>query len=247
MLEMADVLDPAGGEVVEHVNRMVVLDQQIAQMRPDEARAAGDEESHLVPVDHAECVEWRLRLRIVPPNPPRTRIATPPARSARIEPSPPDEPPCELDARSTEEGSAACGPAVLAPPAPEARPEPTALAVPEPEREGDDPPAPGGPIPAPKSGADELPLEEDWAPVCLARFRGSAYSLAAGEPGSIWTPGSRPVPACAEAVEQLIASTVRAPAIDLHMASTDMKIVSSATGGPHAAWPTVPGAEHFGG
>jgi hypothetical protein len=217
-----------------------------------------------VPVDHAEGVEWRLRLRTVPPNPPRTRIATAPPSSARLEPLPPEEA-GELDTCSTEEGRAACRPAVLTPPALEARPARTALALPEgegddpparggpipdlavPEGEGDDPPARGGPIPAPKSGPDELPRAEDWEPVCRARFRGRAYSLAAGEPGSMWTPGSRPVPACAEAVEQLIASTVRAPAKDLHVASTGMTIVSSATGGPHAGWPTVLGEEDCGG
>src|ERR1035437_4680725 len=103
-------------------------------MRADEARAAGDEESILVSVDHPEGVEWRLRLRTVPPSPPRTRIATPPPRRARIELSLPEEA-CELDARSTAEGSVSCRLGVLAAPALEAGPRPPWL--PEEARELD--------------------------------------------------------------------------------------------------------------
>jgi hypothetical protein len=47
------------------------------------------------------------------------------------------------------------------------------------------------PMPAPKRAPDEPPPEEGPAPVCLACARGRAYSLAAGEPGSMCTPGSR--------------------------------------------------------
>ena len=45
-LEVADVLDGPRGEVVEHVHGVVMLDKQIAQMRADETRAAGDQEPH---------------------------------------------------------------------------------------------------------------------------------------------------------------------------------------------------------
>src|ERR1035438_6980990 len=164
------------------MHRMVALDQEIAQMRPDEACAPGDEESHLAPVDHAVGVEWRLCFRIIPPNPPRTRIATPPARSTRIEPPLPAEPVRELDALSTDEGIAAGRTGALAASALEPPTRPAARAFPEPEC--DDPAAPGGPMPAPNRGPDGLPREAPSAPICLARLRGSAYSLAAGEPGS---------------------------------------------------------------
>src|ERR1022692_164460 len=46
MLEMADVLDRTRGQIVERVHRMILLDQQVAQVRTDEARASGYEESH---------------------------------------------------------------------------------------------------------------------------------------------------------------------------------------------------------
>src|ERR1039458_9530280 len=117
-------------------------------MRADEARTAGDEESDLAPADHREGVERRERHSTAPPKPPSARIATPPPRSARIEPPPPEEA-CELDARSTAEGSVDSLPATLAPSGPEAPPRPSSLAAPEPEC--DDPPAPGGLMPAPNS------------------------------------------------------------------------------------------------
>jgi hypothetical protein len=92
-------------------------------MRAYEACAPGDEESDLVPVDHPEGVGWRARLRTVPPRPPRTRIATPPPRSARIEPLLPEDA-CELDARSTAEGSVGCGLETLGAPVLEETPRP---------------------------------------------------------------------------------------------------------------------------
>jgi hypothetical protein len=120
-----------------------------------------------VPVDHREGVGCRVRLTTMPPNPPRTSIATPPPSSARIEPLLPEEA-CELDALSTAEGSVDCRSSTLAPCGPAAPPRPAVLAVPEPEPEPDDPPEPGGFMPAPKGGPEELLLEEASAPVCLA-------------------------------------------------------------------------------
>jgi hypothetical protein len=55
-----------------------------------------------------------------------------------------------------------------------------------------DPPEPpdvGGLIPAP-NGVSDAPAEVEPPPVCLAWLSGSAYSFAAGDPGSTCTPGS---------------------------------------------------------
>jgi len=52
-LQVADVLHAAGREVIEQMYRVVVLDQQIAQMRADEAGSAGDQEPHLAFADRA--------------------------------------------------------------------------------------------------------------------------------------------------------------------------------------------------
>jgi hypothetical protein len=83
-------------------------------------------------------------------------------------------------------------------------------------------------MPAPNGAGAEEPVvgeEPDVVeePVWRAWFKGNAYSLAAGEPGSIWTPGSRPETACAEAAEQLMASTARALTIDTPRARTAPK------------------------
>ena len=152
------------------------------------------------------------------------RMATPPPRSVRIESSPPAEPVCELDARSTAEGSVNCRPAaLLVPPGPEAPPRPTACLTPAPEC--DDPPAPGGLMPAPNgTPAEELSWPAGPAPVCLAWFRGSAYCLAAGEPGSAWTPGSRPRATGTGAARQLTANAARAPGTDTRRTRTSVKI-----------------------
>ncbi len=45
-LEVADVVDPARRQVVEDVDRVAVLEQHIAEMRADEAGAAGDQKAH---------------------------------------------------------------------------------------------------------------------------------------------------------------------------------------------------------
>src|SRR5664280_929592 len=96
------------------------------------------------------------------------RIATPPAKRARIEPSLPVEPARELDARSTAEASVDRPLSVLAPSGPEAPPRPMALAAPEPAPECDDPPAPGGVMPAPNRAPEELLFEDASALICLA-------------------------------------------------------------------------------
>jgi hypothetical protein len=159
----------------------------------------------------------------VPPNAPRMRIATAPPRSVSSDPSPPEEA-RELAARSAIAGTEVRGSDGAAPEAPRRTPcgvLPTAdLARP-------DPPEPGGLIPAPNRAAEPvLALPEVLAPVCLAWFRGSAYSLAAGEPGSTWTPGSKPVAAWAEAARQLRASIARIPTTDMPFAFTTTKIPS---------------------
>jgi hypothetical protein len=78
-------------------------------------------------------------------------------------------------------------------------------------------------MPAPNRAPDELLWLEAPAPVCLAWFRSSLYSLAAGEPGSTWTPGGTLVVAArAEVAEQL---TRRAAAKDTATERTTVKIV----------------------
>jgi len=123
-----------------------------------------------------------------------------------------------MEARSTTEGSVACRPAALAVFGPKA-PLPTVCPAPAPEcddppvPECDDPPAPGGLMPAPNGTFAEEP---SWpvgpAPVCRAWFRGSEYCLAAGEPGSAWTPGSRPR-AGAGTARQPMANVAKAPTV----------------------------------
>jgi hypothetical protein len=133
-------------------------------------------------------------------------MATAPPRSASVESSPPA---CELEARSTAEGSIDCRPALLVAFGLAAPLRPAACPAPAPECE--DPPAPGGLIPAPNGTLAEEP---SWpvllAPACRAWFRGSEYCFAAGEPGSAWTPGSR-LYAGAGTVRQLMANVAKAP------------------------------------
>jgi hypothetical protein len=132
-------------------------------MRADETRTAGDEEADLVPADHRAGVERRERHSTAPPTPPRARIATPPPRSARIEPPLPVEPGA-LNAPTTAEGRAACRLEALGAPALEEVPPRLALVLREPEPDRGEPPDPGGLIPAPNAGTDELPPEEDCSP-----------------------------------------------------------------------------------
>ena len=80
----------------------------------------------------------------------------------------------------------------------------------EPERARGEPPAPGGLMPAPNRAASPEASCDVGAPVRLAWFSGRAYSLAAGEPGLTWTPGSRPVAVCATALAEHAASTTSA-------------------------------------
>src|SRR5207253_1349932 len=107
-LEVPDILEPACREVVEHMNRVPLIEQQVAQVRPDEARAPGDQVAHLTLAVHACGVGRRLWRSAVPPNPPSTRIATPPPISASVDPSPPE--PRERSARSTAAGTPASTP-----------------------------------------------------------------------------------------------------------------------------------------
>jgi hypothetical protein len=156
VLEVADVLDRTGREIVQHVHLVALLDQQITQMRADEARTTGDEESDLAPADHREGVERRERHSTAPPKPPSARIAAPPPSSARIEPPPPEE------ACTTAAGRVGCGLGALGLPEPEEVPPRCALVWPEPDP--GEPPDPGALIPAPNAATEELPLEEDWFP-----------------------------------------------------------------------------------
>jgi hypothetical protein len=75
-----------------------LFDEQIAEVRSDETRTAGDEDSNLVPADHPEPVARRVRHSTAPATPPNSSIAAPPPRSVSIEPPPPEE------ARSTAGG-----------------------------------------------------------------------------------------------------------------------------------------------
>ena len=150
-----------------------------------------------------------LRRMSVPPNAPRIRIATAPPSSVSSEPSPPEEA-REFAARSTTAGTGVPRSDELAPAvlwrAPCGIPRALALARP-------DPPEPGGLMPAPNGTFAEEP---SWpagpAPVCRAWFRGSAYCLDAGEPGSAWTPGSRPRAGTGTA-RQPMANAAKAPAV----------------------------------
>jgi hypothetical protein len=91
-------------------------------------------------------------------------MATAPPRSASVESSPPA---CELEARSTAEGSVDCRLAVLVAFGLEASLRPTAWPAPVPER--DDPPVPGGLIPAPNGTfVEELSWPPGPTPVRLA-------------------------------------------------------------------------------
>jgi hypothetical protein len=58
-------------------------------------------------------------------------------------------------------------------------------------------------MPAPKRVLSALACDVDSDPVWRAWLSGSAYSFAAGDPGSTCTPGSS---ACAPAAAQLVAS-----------------------------------------
>jgi len=70
-------------------------------------------------------------------------------------------------------------------------------------------------MPAPNSAPSGFRSRvPDPAPVWRAWLSGRAYSFAAGDPASTWTPGSRPLEASAKALEQLIASATSAPIMD---------------------------------
>jgi hypothetical protein len=166
------------------VHVVIAREQRIAQMRSDETGPSGDKKPHLISFDHAWVVD-RLRLRTIPPRPPIARIATPPARRASIEPSPPVGPACELASCRRLAERAGCAAAGRAPLDPEAAAGPLALALPAPVPRREEPPAPGGLMPAPNRAPDALLLVEDPPPICLAWFSGNTYSLAAGEPGSM--------------------------------------------------------------
>jgi hypothetical protein len=60
----------------------------------------------------------------------------------------------------------------------------------------------------------------DATPVCLAWLIGSAYSFAAGDPGSACTPCSKASAARAEAVKQLMAMVAKAAAAEKPVART---------------------------
>jgi hypothetical protein len=160
-----------------------------------------------------------LRFMIVPPNAPSTRIATPPPSSASSELS--LEEAGERSARSTAAGRGAAGRGVrgwvgttrdASWRTPRGALSGLGLACP-------DPPEPGGLIPAPNS-AVESAAWPGAAPVCLAWLIGSAYSFAAGDPGSACTPGSKPSAAWAETVKQLIAMATKAAAAEKPVART---------------------------
>ena len=46
-LEVGDVVDRAGRQVVERIDLVAAVEQRLGQVRADEARAAGDQNSHL--------------------------------------------------------------------------------------------------------------------------------------------------------------------------------------------------------
>ena len=207
-LQVAHVLAGASGEVVERVHRMPFLQQQVAQMRADEARAPRYEHSHLAGRDHADDEGRRLCLSTVPPKPASTRIATPPPTRASSEPLPPCCS-CSRAARSAASASAGAEPEPACGPEPACEPVAPLEEAPlgeldgafrEPAR-GGEPGELGGLMPAPNSVLSGLAWEPVSAlawrsePVWRAWLSGSAYSFAAGEPGSAWTPGSRPLAA----------------------------------------------------
>src|SRR5579863_5884045 len=159
-------------------------------MRADESRAAGYQESH-----HAPSEDRRTRLITTPPAHPRSRTAIAPPSRASSDPSP--EPSCAAmprlvapsDARGPLDGELSperrCGSRRLSKPAPSRACEPAPLTV------TGEPWERAPPMPAPNSDVDALaPAPPPPPPICRAWFRGSAYCLAAGEPGSTWTPGS---------------------------------------------------------
>ena len=47
-LQVGDVVDRAGRQVVEHVDLVAALEQRLGQVRADEAGAAGDQHTHAV-------------------------------------------------------------------------------------------------------------------------------------------------------------------------------------------------------
>jgi hypothetical protein len=124
----------------------------------------------------------RRPLNTTPPTVPKASISTAPPSTANSEPEPPDEECVGAASVADPRGARA---ALPAPPLAgwagmfDVR-DPECGAAPELR----------GPMPAPKRAPEERPPGEGGAPVCLACERGSAYSLAAGEPGSICTPGS---------------------------------------------------------
>jgi hypothetical protein len=136
-------------------------------------------------------------------------MTTAPPSSVSSDPSPPEEA-RELAPRSTIAGTVLPGSVGLDPAAPRRAPRrvPPALDLARP-----DPPEPGGLMPAPNGTFAEEPSRPAGpAPVCRAWFRGSEYCLAAGEPGSAWTPGSRPK-AEAGSARQPMANAAKAPAV----------------------------------
>ena len=54
-LEVPDVVDAAGGQVVDDEDLVAALQQLVRQVRPDEARAAGDQITHQTKILNAAC------------------------------------------------------------------------------------------------------------------------------------------------------------------------------------------------
>ena len=132
--------------------------------------------------DAEPCLQGGRRprpLSTTPPTVPRANISTAPPSTANSEPESPGEERARMTLFAAPRGAAAL------PPRPSRLEWAGRVAVREPGRGG--PPELCEPMPAPKRPSVELAAEEAPAPVCLACARGSAYSLAAGEPGSMFT------------------------------------------------------------
>jgi hypothetical protein len=147
--------------------------------------------------------ERRLPRSTVPPSAPSASTTTPPPSSARIDAPPPA--PCVREALCTAGGSwpprpstePECAPRRAGTPEPPAR-----LCAPSSERSG----RPADVLAARRMPTPNTPAPPRGEPVRRAWDRGSAYSFAAGEPGSACTPFSSAVEEAGSATAQTAAT-----------------------------------------